>query len=318
MGTLPSNPGQYANTYTPMVQTYAIRQADVKILSQYIISDTFTGAITDILGNPVDNIVSLRVFPIDITRAVIVPTSYIQVRINKANVPGLTAYRLLRPANMLPFGTITVPQYYASYLDFSPYTKIQIYLPYLGYRDLDPAEVIGKEITLKYAIDFNTGTFTAFLTTTDKTILIESGTMGIDIPVAGGQNVQIAKNLLLLAAGAVTSVASGNPLGTAAGVAGVAAGAFQALDVNPKRSGNIDPNTNLYAPDVPYLLISRPVRYTPPDYGHYYGYPTARTKILGDLSGYTRVARVHVEGMTGATENERTEVENLLKTGVIL
>ena len=37
---------------------------------------------------------------------------------------------------------------------------------------------------------------------------------------------------------------------------------------------------------------------------------------LGDCNGYTEVEEIHLENIS-ATENEISEIENLLKTGVI-
>lgn len=56
------------------------------------------------------------------------------------------------------------------------------------------------------------------------------------------------------------------------------------------------------------------------DYGHIYGYPLGETIKLGDISGYTEIDGVHIEGedFSGITNDERAELENILTHGFIL
>lgn len=67
----------------------------------------------------------------------------------------------------------------------------------------------------------------------------------------------------------------------------------------------------------PYIIISRPEQNVPKDYGHYYGYPSNIYETLSNLTGYTEVAAIHLDGIN-ATEPELDEIDNLLKGGVIL
>lgn len=67
----------------------------------------------------------------------------------------------------------------------------------------------------------------------------------------------------------------------------------------------------------PYLIVERPRQSLAKGYNTFEGYPSNITSRLGDLSGYTAVESVHLEGIN-ATDSEISEIESLLKGGVIL
>ena len=54
-------------------------------------------------------------------------------------------------------GKITVPELHHNALDYSPYTTVRIWLPFLGFFDLSIDELSNKEIELTYSIDLVNG-----------------------------------------------------------------------------------------------------------------------------------------------------------------
>ena len=68
----------------------------------------------------------------------------------------------------------------------------------------------------------------------------------------------------------------------------------------------------------PYLILERPEQRTIQDFGGQIGNPADVTDYLGNFGGFVKVKAVHVENITGATEAEQTEIERLLKDGVII
>ena len=54
-------------------------------------------------------------------------------------------------------GKVTVPELYHNALDYSPFTTVRIWLPFLGFYDLSIDELSNKEIELTYAIDLVNG-----------------------------------------------------------------------------------------------------------------------------------------------------------------
>jgi hypothetical protein len=131
-----------------------------------------------------------------------------------------------------------------------------------------------------------------------------------------------------MAAGAV-SMGAGNTAGSVGSVAGAlsmsagylantAVNAIQAGQTHITKGGSAQPAINFYAPQNCYLVITRPNVVIPSTYAHDFGRPCGQTYTLGALNGFTCVDSIHVEGLDFATVDEITEVERLLKQGVIL
>ena len=51
----------------------------------------------------------------------------------------------------------------ASYLDFLPYTKTQLYLPYIGIVDVSTDDIMDKSMAIKYHVDILTGGCIAYI-----------------------------------------------------------------------------------------------------------------------------------------------------------
>lgn len=70
------------------------------------------------------------------------------------------AVRLIKDMPYLEFkgSYIDITPRYNSFLDYGPYTKVQVFLPYLGYVDLDADVVMGKRVFAYYYVDYTTGT----------------------------------------------------------------------------------------------------------------------------------------------------------------
>jgi hypothetical protein len=68
--------------------------------------------------------------------------------------------RLIKNMPYLEFkgSYIDITPRYNSFLDYEPYTKVQVFLPYLGYVDLDADVVMGKRVLAYYYVDYTTGT----------------------------------------------------------------------------------------------------------------------------------------------------------------
>lgn len=54
-------------------------------------------------------------------------------------------------------GDLAIDKYYDSALDYSPYTKISMFLPFIGTIQLDTDDVMGHTISVKYRIDIVSG-----------------------------------------------------------------------------------------------------------------------------------------------------------------
>ena len=73
-------------------------------------------------------------------------------------------------------GKVTVPELYHNALDYSPFTTVRIWLPFLGFYDLSIDELSNKEIELIYSIDLVNGKALAEISNDDGVIYRFVGT----------------------------------------------------------------------------------------------------------------------------------------------
>lgn len=339
--------------YTRFSNAYALPKGGVNKFLETLNDQTFLDDLRLLFETPLDSVVSLRVYPFDVRRNFI-GRAYTEndpiigavsmqpaIKVGGVNLGGINNVDISgENANLFTWYLNEIPAHFNNFLDYAPYTDIELYLPYIGFVNLDPVEVMGKSLTIQYAVDYMTGNATAYILRpnadgVDELIMTCEGRIAIDIPVTARNAAEVARNILmtgvnsaggLINAGAsIAQIATGNIVGGALGAAtGAASLASTGISlINSMRThytkGAVGDGYNgWYAPQTPHVIITRPVINEPADYAHYYGRPSGKTKRLGDLEGFTRVASVHVENVATATQDELTEIERLLTTGVIL
>ena len=120
---------------------------------------------------------------------------------------------------------------------------------------------------------------------------------------------------LIGAAGAGLSIASGGEFGVMAGARMITSNIARGM-LHVGHSGNLSANAGIMGQKKPYLIINRERPYTANSYNKFYGYPANKTVFLGNCTGFVRVKAIHLQ--TKATENEKNEIVELLKEGVIM
>ena len=84
-----------------------------------------------------------------------------------------------------------------------------------------------------------------------------------------------------------------------------------------EHAGHFSGNSGFLGVRRPYAIIKRPKMCNPEEYGRFNGRPCMMYLHLENLSGYTEVQEIHLTGIL-ATNDELIEIENLLKSGVIM
>lgn len=217
-------------------------------------------------------------------------------------------------------GAIKVNKYFGNILDYAPYTKIQLFLPFIGVVNLDTNEVMGSTLNVTYRVDVLTGACLAQVSVSRSdygaVMYTFSGNCAVQLPITGGNYSSIIANTIGIGASIGATIASGGALAPVA-VAGAAAGVSNS-HLNVAHSGSIGANAGAMGGKIPYLIITRPKPYNANNYNNFYGYPSNKTIKLSSCTGYTRIKDIHLENISRATDDELNEIESLLKEGVII
>ena len=107
----------------------------------------------------------------------------------------------------------------------------------------------------------------------------------------------------------------GAALGTAGSLNNLASAVLSNKYVNV---GSISSNNGMGGVQYPFIVVTSPIPEYPANYAHHVGYPSKKTQVLGNLTGYTKVEQVHLEGFSGATNDELNEIQQILTSGIIL
>lgn len=211
--------------------------------------------------------------------------------------------------------------YYDSFLDFEPYTKITLFLPYIGFVPLKASECNGGSLTVQYRFEAITGKCIAFVKTTDRNgrntgYYQYSGDAGFSLPWVGNNGG--GTQMIHSAASAAVSIAKNDKdqMQQFGGFLQEAA-KFAAHDSRPHMQGGFGVNTGALGGDEIVLFIQRAQHAMPANYYDLHGYQTATGATVGDYSGFTAFSYVELTNCD-ATDAEKAEIEGLLKGGVYL
>ena len=217
-------------------------------------------------------------------------------------------------------GTVTINEYFGDARDYSPYTQVYCYLPFIGIVELNADDVVNSTLGIKYKIDVLTGCCLTQLTVKkyglDAVLYTYTGNCAVQMPITSGNYLSTVSSLLGAVVSGAAAVATGGALapvaiGAAANAMGGGARASVAM------SGSLGSNAGAMGIRKPYLIIKRVESADANGYNEFYGYPTNKRVNLSQLTGYVRVKEINLSG-TNATEDEQNEIVALLKEGVIL
>ena len=226
-------------------------------------------------------------------------------------------------------GSLNINPYYNNATDMAPFTQIHLYLPFIGFTELDMAEIIDSKLTIQYTIDNYTGSCTAQIWVEqqadtskrpdipEKRMLYSlEGNMAMQIPITANSFRPMIQNTIGIAKGVLGTVTSGIS-GNIGGAVGSALNGIESLasSMNSvQRGGNFSGNVGYLNPMSPYLIYSRVRSYDANAYNALYGFPSNKTVNLSTCGGFTAFKAVQLR--INCTDEEKDEIESLLKNGV--
>ena len=298
----------FMKIYVPtdeQLQTIGERMRDENIFST--VATFFAGDISKA-------VIALNILPLDVPN----DNTEHNLKIGWTNITASAPYAT-KQWIAFDCGTVEIPSFTKTEFDYSPNTQIQIYLPYIGVRDLDIDVVVGRKLNLLYVCDIVSGACIAILedSETGRLYYQYTGNMAINIPITSRDFTDVFQSLIQTTTNLTVGTVAGGGIGGVIG--GAVGGAVDLLNTKPQvsHSGNVNTNYGYMSSAVPYVEIKTPSLSIASDENQYKGFPTNQTVTLSDCKGFTKVEEIHVENIS-ATGNEQNEIVNLLTEGVII
>ena len=304
---------------TGLVTLYTATNAQLQSLGGYLWSSLWDieTNFKKLFSDPMNCLVGLSIVPVT-------PSAGGAQNVKFGNITTNIALNVLASQYVeVDCGSVSIKEYIGSFLDYSPYVNISIYLPYVGYRELSPDDVMNDTIHVVYHVDVLSGGCCAMIETSKKGLLYSfNGSCITNVPITAINYSGAIQNAVSAVGAGLTTVA-----GIATGTAPLTAvGATQMLQsasntaMNSKptiqRSGAMGGAAGLMSCQKPFLVITRPRMSVPDKLNKFVGLTTNVTMKLSQVKGFTQVEHVHLSGIA-ATEDEKDELMTLLRQGVI-
>lgn len=316
---LPSKDG----AHTGFMTIYNPTESELHALANFLWTDDFVDNIKKLMDDPFAAIIGLNIIPV-------IPNnvgSMVNVRVGntyaKTGDTNIQMHKVPNQTGFYDMGFIEIKssKLYHNYLDWSPYTKAHIYLPFIGMVNLSIDEIMNTKLRLGYKIDYVSGACVAILRDDNKKRIIGqyTGNCAVQVPMTGKDMSQFMANSLH----AVQSVTAGAIFGGGAGALASAPSAAMNIAMSKptyQKNGSISGSSSYLGMGYPYVIIERP-KWVKPDNGNgqgmYEGIPAWSTKTVGSCSGFTKFSNVRIKG-TRATDDEKNEIRTILENGIIV
>lgn len=210
--TIPdSAPPTLSSANTRFTRIYNPSLAQVQELANYLwtdttVIDTIWNHIKQYFEDPMQAIIGFNLVPVPVPNG---GTEEFKLMFIGTGVQMTVAASQFVDVNC---GTLTVPEYYGSALDYTPYTKISCFLPFIGNVDLNPDEIMGRTLQVKYRVDICSGSCVAKILVDGNVLYQYSGHCAIPIPLSSADfssYVSAAVSVAKLAIGAAVGGAMG-------------------------------------------------------------------------------------------------------------
>ena len=339
--TPPNNPQVRPTDIHGASNYYCVNAANVNAFVNWLwndlikegsLSDWLLDSITKINGNLYSCITGLRLFPCNISKHLAV-TQNTGINLGRFT----TEFQVIDARSYNPkIGELeyTIPSGYNNFLDYQPYTTGLLYLPFVGFTQLDMT-VFQPKSTMKIEcyVDITTGVidYVIYLKTDKGYSLIEhhSGTCGIEIPMSYDNAANWLQNFV---GGAIKDGVNtiGGKGATSLGEMAISATGGLLDSFETPTSYNVgapSPSNGLYFPFRPHIVIKRPTYSRPKSYSKNVGYPCMKSLKPKSLSGYTvfqnpQLTFGHTENSEGQkvlpTKEEMDMLYQLMTEGVYL
>ena len=286
-----------------LTTTFKMTKDRLQQLGRFLWSSNIFDNFSLICNNPIENIISCKSIPLSLDGST--------QKIILGNVDtGVNGDKVSNNFAKQNIGSIAITEKYNNFLDYAPYTNVIIYLPYVGFKELDTNLVMGKTLSISYTVDIITGGCLCQIKSNNVKLYEFNGNLGIDIPITASNRAQVEAGYISSGIGIASSVASGNIVGAVTSLINSAESQYHYASTS-------SPNPMCVASTnrTCYVILDRPTYQTLKSFNHTRGKKCYLTKTINTLKGYT-ICDEHID-LSGirATDSEKEELVKILSSG---
>ena len=286
-----------------LTSTFHMTKERLVQLGQFLWGSSIFDEFSLINNNPIENIISCKAIPYVISGTT--------QEITLGNVKtGVNGEKISQNFSKQTIGSVAIAEHYKNFLDYAPYTNVIIYLPYIGFKELDTSLVMGKTLRIEYTLDVITGGCLAQIYVGKIRLYEFTGNIGVDISITASNRAQVESAYINAGVGVVSSAMSGNVTGAVNSIIGAATSQY-----HYSGTGNPSPSCVASTNRTCYVVIDRPQYQPLKAFNHTRGRMCCLSKTIGSLKGYTVCdSNIDISGIS-ATDEEKDEIVNILSTG---
>ena len=226
-------------------------------------------------------------------------------------------------AKLTKIGSYAIYERYKNFLDYTA-TRIELFLPYMGWVELPTQKVMGTKIIVYFGCDMAT-TQGMYVIKSDGMIVFQSTfNFGITIPITLSSSVEEVKSAVNTGVSLASSALSVAMASTVSPVAGGMLAVSSAQNLIPQgydslhMIGNATANSGQLGGKRCAICITRSIPKQPGLYGSRIGFCYNKKKQLAQLTGFTVIENPRIDSTGYATEKEIEELYALMRKGIIL
>lgn len=286
-----------------LTSTFKMTKERLIQLGQFLWGANIFDKFSLVNNNPIENIISCKSIPIN--------TDGANQEIILGNVStGVNGEKISNNFAKQTIGSIAITEHYHNFLDYAPYTNVILYLPYIGFKELDTTLVMNKTLQVIYTVDAITGGCLAQVYVNSVRLYEFTGNVGIDIPITASNRAQVEAGYIQAGVGATASALGGNIGSAVTSLLNSATSQY-----HYSSTGNPSPMCVASTNRTCYVIIDRPNYQNLKAFNHTRGRKCYLSKTISTLHGFTICdSNIDLSGIN-ATDTEKEEIVNILSTG---
>ena len=298
-----NNTGDVSAGIGVLTSTFKMTKERLVQLGQFLWGSNIFDKFSLVNNNPIENIISCKSIPIN--------TDGANQEIILGNVAtGVNGEKISNNFAKQTIGSITVTEHYHNFLDYAPYTNVILYLPYIGFKELDTTLVMNKTLQVIYTVDAITGGCLAQVYVNNVRLYEFTGNVGIDIPITASNRAQVEAGYIQAGVGATASALGGNIGSAVTSLLNSATSQY-----HYSSTGNPSPMCVASTNRTCYVILDRPNYQNLKAFNHTRGRKCYLSKTISTLKGFTICdSNIDLSGIN-ATDTEKEEIVNILSTG---